>query len=327
MSTSDYDLDIFFSYVHHSQKYRTKLEKSIENGLWEYATVLVWKTIILFIYEKLFQIKVLGNSLPDDFNRQLQNGNITVHNCFDFCCIPDKNIYNKLHEIWQNVEANYKNMFQGLLDDRNSLSHVNRYEEDFNDQWFKTYFEKALRLLQYFQSLNNIQLSQKIYDFIEDDKTIQYFSEKDINYLLSEKPYDDSKIVKYLLDHIKILNYSDNLKNRLKSEVIETFLDSNSFDIALENGKRLIKLANYFDEEDLRKILVGIFERQRTYNQITNSGGMETVFEDLFDKTINIYGFEEDWKIFTDRLLEVDENRYKGIKEKFLEIYGEQTIE
>ena len=74
-----------------------------------------------------------------------------------------------------------------VLDERNRLSHVNRYEEEFNEQWFKTYFEKALKLLQYLQNLNNIQLSQKIYDFIEDNKTVQYFSEEDINYLLSQE--------------------------------------------------------------------------------------------------------------------------------------------
>ena len=321
---SDYDLDELFSYVFNSQKYRVKLEKSIENNLWEYATVLVWKNIVLFMYEKLFQIKVLGNNLPEAFNGQLQNGNITVHNCFDFCCINDDSIYTNLHKIWNNVESNYKQMFKGLLDDRNSLSHVNRYEEEFNEQWFKTYFEKALRLVSYLQNLNNIQLSQKIYDFIEDNKTVQYFSEEDINYLLSQESYEDSRIINHILDFMNISDYPENLKDKLKHGVISTFLDSHSFAIALENGKRLVKLAAYYDAEELKEILTGVFEKQRIPNQITQSGEMENVFEELFDNTINLEGLKEDWKIFIDKLIESDEERYDKLKVKFLEIFGEE---
>ncbi len=326
MTQNNYDLDKLFSYVYNSEKYRTKLEISIENKLYEYSTVLVWKNIVLFIYEKLFQIKVLGNNLPDAFNGQLQNGNITVHTCFDFCCINDDSIYTNLHRIWNNVEGNYKQMFKGLLDDRNSLSHVNRYEEDFNEQWFKTYFEKALKFLQYLQNLNNIQLSHKIYEFIDTNKTIQYFSEEDINYLLSQESYEDSKIINHILEFMDILNYSENLKIQLKQDAINSFLDSHSFAIALENGKRLIKLAIYFDKVELKEILEGVFERQGSLNQITLSGEMEDVFEGLFDNTINIEGLKEDWKIFIDKLIKTDEERYNKIKVKFLEIFGEEEV-
>ncbi len=326
MAQNEYDLDKFFSYVFHSQKYRTKLERSIDNGLWEYATVLVWKNIILFIYEKLFQKNVLGMSLPDDFNNQLQRGNVSVNNCFDFCCIKDdNNIYTNLKNIWDNVEPNYKESFKGLLSERNSLSHVNRYEEDFNEQWFKTYFEKSLKLLEYLQGLNNVQLSHKIYAFIESSKTVQYFSEEDINYLLSQESYEDSKIINHILDFIDILNYPDTLKDKLKQEAMNSFLDSPSFASALENGKRLIKLISFYDEQEIREMLIGIFDRQGSPNQIVQSGEMEEVFETLFDETTNLEGLRDDWTNFIDKIIEMDEQRYGFLREKFLEIYGDSS--
>ena len=321
---SDYDLDELFSYVFNSQKYRVKLEKSIENNLWEYATVLVWKNIVLFMYEKLFQMKVLGLDLPEHIKNKFDNLNITCTSCYDFHHINDDKLGENLHRCWKNVESNYKSSFSNLLDERNRLSHVNRYEEEFNEQWFKTYFEKALKLLQYLQNLNNIQLSQKIYDFIEDNKTVQYFSEEDINYLLSQESYEDSRIINHILDFMNISDYPENLKDKLKHGVISTFLDSHSFAIALENGKRLVKLAAYYDAEELKEILTGVFEKQRIPNQITQSGEMENVFEELFDNTINLEGLKEDWKIFIDKLIESDEERYDKLKVKFLEIFGEE---
>jgi len=327
MALTDYQVDEFFSYVHNSKKYRTKLEVSINNGLWEYATVLVWKNTVLFIYEKLFQKKILGNALPDAFNNQLTNGNITVHNCFDFCCIPDDNIYTNLHRIWVNVESNYKQVFKGLLDKRNGLSHVNRYEEIFNEQWFKTYFEEALSLIKYLQGLNNIQLSASIYASITSGTSIQYISEQDINYLFSKDQFDDSVIINHLLDFVSILDYSDTLKSRIKEDAINSYLDSSSFATALTNGKRLLKLANYFNEIDVRRILTEIFTRQGTPNQIVGSGEMENVFLELFDKTVNIEGLESDWRTFVNQLIESDAEKYKEVKERLIEIYGEEETE
>lgn len=327
MALTNYPLDEFFSYVHNSKKYRTKLEISINNGLWEYAAVLVWKNTVLFIYEKLFQKKILGNALPDDFNGQLTNGNITVHNCFDFCCISDKNIYTNLHQIWQNVEANYKNVFQGLLDKRNGLSHVNRYEEIFNEQWFKAYFEEALNLIKYFQGLNNIQLSQSIYTSITSGTSIQYISEKDINYLFSKDQFDDSIIINHLLDFVSISDYSDALKSKIKDDAIDNYLNSSSFTNALINGKKLIKLTDCFNETDIRKILLGIQNRQETPNQIIGSYEMEIVILNLFENTVNIEGLGHEWGAIIKKLIEHNEQKYRKVKERFLEVYGEECTD
>lgn len=326
MAISDYPLDEFFSYVHNSKKYRTKLEISINNGLWECATVLVWKTTILFVYEKMFQKKILGGELPDHIKNTFRDINVTCTSCYDFHHIKDEKIADNLNRIWQDVESNFKNSFTTLLGERNSLSHVNRYEDTFNEQWFRTYFEKALSLLKYFQGLNNIQLSQSIYTSISSGNPIQYISEQDINYLFSKDQFDDSAIINHLLDFISILDYSDTLKSRIKENAINSYLDSSSFANALTNGKRLLKLANFFNEADVRKILTKIFTRQGTPNQIVGSGEMETVFLELFDKTVNIEGLEADWRGFVNQLVESDAEKYREVKERLIEIYGEELV-
>ena len=323
IETSYYDLDKLFSYVSHATRYREKLEKAINNGLWEYAAVLIWKNVILFIYEKLFQIKAVGNNLPDGFDSQLDSSKITVHSCFDFCCINDNKICDKLNEIWDNVEKNYKHLFKGLLDERNSLSHVNKYEEDFNELWLKRYFDRSISLLEYLQNLNNIQRSQKIYDLMESNKTVRYFSDEDIKYLLSQSAYENSKIIQHLLDFIEISNCSENLKNWLKNKAINAFLDSHSFSTAFENGKRIVNLAPCYNKKDVKTILSGVFERQKSsVNQIIFSGNIEYVFGCLFDKTINLEGLEEDWRRFLEEVSQYGDEYYSRLKERFPKKYN-----
>ena len=156
---------------------------------------------------------------------------------------------------------------------------------------------------------------------------IQYISEQDINYLFSKDEFDDSIIINHLLDFVSILDYSDSLKTKIKTEAISSYLDSLSFASALQNGKRLLKLAGYFTEADVREILSGIFTRQGTPNQIVRSGEMETVILDLFDKTVNIEDLEDDWRTFVNQLIESDAEKYSEVKERFIEIYGEQEVE
>jgi len=327
IALTDYQLDELYSYVHNSKRYRTKLEVSINNGLWEYATVLVWKSTVLFVYEKMFQKKLLGGALPDHIINTFRDKNVTCTSCYDFHHIKDEKIGENLHRIWQNVESNFISSFNNLLDERNRLSHVNRYEEDFNERWFKTYFEKSLTLIKYLQGLNNIQLSESIYTSITSGNSIQYISEQDINYLFSKDQFDDSIIINHLLDFVSILDYSETLKSRIKDDAINSFLDSSSFANALTNGKRLLKLANYFNETDVRRILIDIFTREGTPNQIIGSGEMEVVFLELFDKTVNIEGLEWDWRTFVNQLIESNAEKYNEVKEKLLEIYGEEETE
>ena len=83
----------------------------------------------------------------------------------------------------------------------------------------------------------------------------------------------------------------------------------------------MVKLADYFVEDEVHDVLEGIFERQGSPNQITLSGEMEDVLEDLFDKTLNLEGLNSDWKEFINKLIEVDNEKYKRLQEKYIEIY------
>ncbi len=323
MSNLDYNLDELFSYVNNSNKYRSKLETSIQNQLWEYATVLVWKTTILFIYEKLFQINSLKQPLPDAFNRQLQNQNIQNYSCFGFCCIDDENIHTNLQKVWNNLENNYKISFKGLLDKRNSLSHVNKYEDAYNEIWFRSYFEEALNLIKYIHELHLFQYGSQIYDDIRKNVVVQYVSEKEIYYFIDDKRFDNNVIFDFALNSDLNLT-SDRITFLIKAHCIDSFLKSNTFDLAYTNGNRVLKIMPYLTEDDVKHILKDIYNSQKTgnSNQILNANKMEDVILTLFDNTIN-FNLDNDWISFYNQLndkylLE----KYAGLKSKILETYN-----
>ena len=322
MAQTDFVLGELFSYVNNNQKYYSKLIKAIDNEQWEYAAVLTWKTIILFMYEKLFQIKRLGITLPEPIVRQLEHHNITVYSCFDFCCLDDESLHTNLSRIWTNVEGNYKSTFKHLLDERNGLSHVNRYEDDYDKQWFKTYFEKALKLLKYFQERHHNQFSSNIYTFIQSNQNLQYFSECDINSLLAISSFNKDIVLNYILDNEVEFEYSADIIERLKEYIITQFIRSSSFRSAEENGKRLLKITSPFiSNMELVEILNGIFEQQGTPNQIISAGLMPEILAELFEKTLSLGNLEDVWKSFIRKIDASQIGRYSILKDKIEEAF------
>ena len=305
-----YNLEELFSYVYHSDKYYKKLEKAILNELWEYATILVWKTIILFIYEDLFQIKKSDKELPEDIERQLKVNNITCYSCFDFTCLKDDNLYTNLNKIWANVENFYKELFKGLLNKRNGLSHVNKYEEDFNKQWFETYFDESIKLLKYLQELHDKQIIEEIHEKIIAGEFNDILSEKDIYYLLNEsgvlesKPQiSKSKVIEAILEKRYHKNLSEGLKEQIKESAIESLSNSYSFDSAETNGKLLLKISDEFNKFDIEKVIqILIGELGYANSQIFGAGNMEEVIIKLFEDTINIPESDKFWNLFFEAL-------------------------
>src|SRR5260221_1775565 len=109
-----------------SLSYKYSLDKAIANELWEFGVTVIWKFVILFFYEKLYQIFLIGK-LHEDFKNSLESRKRDCHTCFSFNCLEDDYLFTKMDFIWRNLDCNYKNIFRRLLDERNSLSHVNEY--------------------------------------------------------------------------------------------------------------------------------------------------------------------------------------------------------
>src|SRR3990167_6560096 len=164
-----------------SLNYKSSLDKAISNELWEFSVTVIWKFVILFFYEKLYQIFLLGQ-LHEDFQKALDVRRKDCHTCFSFNCLEDDYTFQKMDYIWRNVNANYKNIFRRLLDERNSLSHVNEYPH--SETQFKAYAENSLILIDYLQKLH-LQLNfEAICHYIQTNSNFLYLSSFELKEIL-----------------------------------------------------------------------------------------------------------------------------------------------
>jgi len=265
--------------------YEENLNKLIKESLWEYGAIIIWKTIILFCYEKMFQIFSLG-LLNQKFLDNLKSHNKDCINCFSFNCLEDSFIANNLHFIWKNLDDNYKNSFTALLYERNSLSHVNEYI--YSEIKFMAYFEKSLELLNYLESLH-LKYLPKIIKFAISNNYFPNLCEKEISKLLElAKKY--TVVLIFLIKLIPQKLISDDTIETLKENAIELFTNSKTFDGAYYNGSNLIiPLLPFFKKEDYLTILNGTFKNQEKniVNQIIHAGRIETIFMSLYNQSSN----------------------------------------
>jgi hypothetical protein len=288
--------------------YENNLNKSIKNDLWEYGVLIIWKTIILFCYEKMFQIFTLG-LLNQKFIDNLKSHNRDCINCFSFNCLEDKFIGDNLHYIWKNLDKNFQNIFKDLLNERNSLSHVNEYE--YSEVKFMAYFEKSLELLDYLEKLHLMNIDE-IVNFIIKNNYFPNLCEKEIKKLLvlSER---NNQILVFLISLIpkKIIN--DDIIDRLKKIAIDKFTNSSSFYDAYFNGLNfIIPILPFLNKEDFLSILNLTFDNQKKYpiNQIIHANKIDEIFINLYNKSFNNEPeILNDWKIFINKVTELKANK------------------
>lgn len=277
-----------------SLSYKYSLDKAISNKLWEFGVTVIWKFIILFFYEKLYQIFLLG-LLHGDFINVLESHKRDCHSCYSFNCLEDTKIYEKMDYIWRNLDANYKNIFRRLLDERNSLSHVNEYP--YSEVKFMAYAEDSLNLLNYLQKLH-LQLNlEKTHKHIHERGCFSYLSATEIEGLL-KKWVSDTEVLIYLTSLIPLGQIQDDWIIKIKETAIEQFTTAGSLAGARIKGLKLTKpLVPYFEKKDFIKILTTLITNEN--GQVLHSGGIEEVFLTMYLESTNNYpDFEEVWSDF-----------------------------
>lgn len=275
--------------------YKKHLLKSINFELWEYGVTVIWKTVILFCYEKLFQINMLGFT-DKKFKDSLESKKRDCVNPFSFNCFEDRYIGDNLMYVWRNLDINYQNMFLALLYERNSLSHVNEYP--YSVKQFGAYLEKAVNLLEYLQNLHTTRLDQVV-GYIGKNGNFKYLSNLEID-MLVENHLDKEFILSFLSKSISTKEISDKNISLMKDKSVDLFLDSKSFDTAKRRGDDLIMpLSPNFSKLDFTKLLNKIPDN----GQILFSGGMEEVCVKLYVESINNFSsINDDWKEFLEKV-------------------------
>ena len=274
-----------------SLSYKYSLDKAITNKLWEFGVTVIWKFVILFFYEKLYQSFLLGQ-LHQDFINSLEGRKRDCHNCFSFNCFEDDYLFQKMDCIWRNLDGNYKNIFRRLLDERNSLSHVNEYP--YSEVKFRAYAEDSLNLVNYLQKLH-IQLNlEKTHKYLHTHDSFLYLSALEIEESI-KKWSSDTELLIYLTSLIPLGQIQDNWIVKIKDVAIEQFVTATSFDGARIKGLKLIKpLVPYFEKSDFSKVIGGLIEKDN--RQVLFAGGIEEAFVAMYVECVNNFpDLEEEW--------------------------------
>jgi len=277
-----------------SLSYKYSLDKAITNELWEFGVTVVWKFIILFFYEKLYQVFLLGQ-LHQDFTNSLEGRKRDCHNCFSFNCLEDDYLFNKMDFIWRNLDGNYKNIFRRLLDERNSLSHVNEYS--YSETKFMAYAEDSLNLLNYLQKLH-LQLNlEKTYLHIRKGGSFLYLSASEIEELL-KKWRTDTILLIYLTSLIPLGQIQDDWISIIKEEALSQFTTAGSPAGVHIKGLKLTKpLVPYFKKEDFINILTTLIKKNN--KQVLLASGIEELFLYMYSESVNNYpDLEKEWTNF-----------------------------
>lgn len=293
----NYNLDELFFFVGNSRKYYIRLKKSLEQEFWDYSAILLWKTVVLFLYEKVFQIYQVNNkNNPDFICSVLTNSHSTCENCYSYRGVKDQVLLDNIKKLWKNVDQNHIGNMTSLLNDRNGLSHVNEYEENYNKIWFDAHYTKMIIALRHIQKLHE---SQILTDF-DVTKKIKYLSENDFIFLYASKVIEENILFDFYLDNYERLfvNFGFIVKERL----IYLFVTSSSFATAYENGKKLLRISS-FAIEDLSNIFIGVFrfQEENKINQVLKANDIDEIFEELFSKTRHLPGAIDLWKKFWEK--------------------------
>lgn len=315
-------------------QYEQKLQKSAEYELYDAAIIYAWNIFMLFVYEKVWQIREIEKELDcDDFTTDKVFLSLTKNksdNFFDGNLFSLNNLHEnkqgedaiigKLKEVYKTVDQQYFKEAQLILQKRNTAAHVNSIELDAGN--LSHVLSELLKIAEQLQKAHENHL-QSIFKNLEKDK-IWYLSEQDltcINHFFDQNDVDKSKYV-YISKLISTQEVPNDFLENIKNKAISFFLELGSFDSAYQNSQDLIKpLLQHFNADDIKKILEQSFENGGEWNQILQAAHIEDIFWDLYQLSSNTFPeLEDDWKNFAQKI--IDENFQDNFDKLLPEIQG-----
>lgn len=315
-------IDTLCSYVCNGKTYgyEQKLYLSARHGLYDAAIIYAWNIFMLFIYEKLWQLRevekeagtpyksdkifldALTSNKPDDYF----DGHLCALGKLQTECKQGEDaITGKLKDVYKNVDQQYFKKAQGVLQRRNEKAHVNSLgtqEEDL-DQVVR----ELVQICAAIQAEHNGFIAN-IFELFE-KKGEWHISDQDmrkINTIFSSSgvKIDKLKYI-YVARLISQQEFSQETTRSVKDRAIAYFLESKGFRTSEENAQLLIKpLISILDKDDVIKVLDESFNNDsHGYNQILQAGGIEDVFLELHTLSKNNFPeLEENWLVFITRL-------------------------
>ncbi len=297
-------------------EYEQKLKKASGNELYDAAIIYAWNIFMLFVYEKIYQIreveKIAGTAYKTDAlflvlakseNPDFFDGNLFSLNRVHENKQGEDSIIGRLKEVYKGVDQQMFKKAQQILLERNTAAHVNSLILDEGNLSY--ILQELIKIAEAIQN-DHKKIVKNIFQNLE-QRDIWHISEQDlteINSLFAAERCDKSKYV-YIVKLMSKQEFPTHCIQEIKENAIQYFLNSGSWDSAVANGSDiLMPLVKHLDEDDVRNLLVEVFnKRGNMYNQILDAGGMDSVFLKLFDESINTFPkLRESWLEFVAQL-------------------------
>ena len=299
-------------------QYEQKLQKSAEHELYDAAIIYAWNIFMLFVCEKVWQIREieklsedtkfktdkiflgLAKNKPDDFF----DGSLFSLNKLSENKQGEDAIIAKLKDVYSQVDQQFFREAQQLLQKRNTCAHLNSI--GMQDEDLNYVLRGLIQVVEKIQEAHDQHL-QSIFENLEKNK-IWHLSEQDLMYLdqfFAQDNIDKSKYV-YISKLISTQEVSNDCVENIKNKAIGFFLKSGSFSSAHQNSQDLIKpLLEFFTADDIKKILEQSFENGGEYNQILEAADIEDIFWELYQLSTNTFPeLESNWQTFAQKLTE-----------------------
>lgn len=319
-------------------QYEQKLQKAAEHELYDAAIIYAWNIFMLFVYEKIWQIREVekedeGESFktdkkaflskinpnnPDKFPSDYFDGHLCNLNKLHEENKGEDFIIGRMKDVYPNVDQQYFKKAQTILKSRHDGAHVNELQQDGED--LKNILRGLIQIAGVVQAEHKNHLD-KIFKYLEKNKQ-WYLSNEDMRHIDDIFSRDDIDKLQYM--HIAVLvsrqEFTQDTVSNIKQNAINYFLQSNSWNSADENAQLLIKpLINYLEQEDIKRILEEVFDKRgNAYNQILQAGNIEDIFWKLYQLSSNNFPeLQNDWNDFATKL------ESKGYKDSFEKLIQE----
>lgn len=306
------NIEEYCSYVCNYKIYSEKLSKAIENDLFDCGVIYIWKLFLLYVYEKVWQIreleKISGNkfetdkiflslidpngnkNLPDNFF----DGNLYSLNKLQDYNKGETEIIAKLRDVYKEVDAQIFKDAQKILQERNKAAHVNSVEIDFDCFFYnlKQASKIAGEIQEKHKSIIEKLIENKGMDNIISRLWEDNFNAKEI--LIIHDSLDGSDINETNIE--KIINaqsltpsYFNYLKIKTIDVVKNNFLNAGAFDTARENIELLVKYKEKINKNDLKQIILGVSENNQIVGSARYSDRVPNALIEMLDFTMDIH--------------------------------------
>lgn len=287
-------INYLFSYLH-DDKYREQLLKSIKVGLFDFGIILIWKTVMLFTYEKLHQIEdrvilekwkeIFGrNNKPSSYKpKYFDSTNLYWPNTED-----DETILEFLGALYS-LDRNIIKLVKSCSQKRDTASHV--FIDEFDIQDLDGYINETLKCFERFQKKHNKKYLRS-FDLL---KTSNSIIEKRLSW----------QDISFLLDLL-----------------IESFSKISNFEECDDHKEEILNLKPYLGRDKISKILLAIQKNSPDcYHQILEAGSTPLFLKKLYNISSER---SEEWQDFVkfvkQRLKEENKRKlleYNWLFEKF----------